>query len=152
MDLPHRATQLFSVHFCPHLCTPEKTSRSVIHPEIASGQARLTPEFFARGLLKKKVYLGGMSILSILLSLELGCHNPPPPLRRPTSSSVNAKPGMSPLGHVGTSSAGIRVLYIQLVAYIPYRVPLRGPTRHAYVSTSMTCTPPYPSQLTRTRS
>jgi hypothetical protein len=27
---------------------------------------------------KKKIYLSGMSILSILLSLEPGCHNPPP--------------------------------------------------------------------------
>jgi hypothetical protein len=56
------------------LCTPGKTSRSVIHPEIAAGPARLTPEFFASGLPKKKVYLGGMSILSILLSFESGCH------------------------------------------------------------------------------
>jgi hypothetical protein len=44
------------------------------HPKIAPGQARLTPEFFAAELPEKKVYLGGMSILSILLSLELGCH------------------------------------------------------------------------------
>jgi hypothetical protein len=44
------------------------------HPEIASGQACLTIEFFAGGLPEKKVYLGGMSILSILLSLESGCH------------------------------------------------------------------------------
>jgi hypothetical protein len=62
------------VHFCPHLCTPSKTSWSVTHPEIALGQARLTLEFFACELLEKKVYLGGMSILSILLSLKLGCH------------------------------------------------------------------------------
>jgi hypothetical protein len=55
------------------LCTPGKTSRSVTHPEISLGQARLTPEFFTGGLLKKKVYLDGMSILSILLSLEPGC-------------------------------------------------------------------------------
>jgi hypothetical protein len=59
------------------LCTPEKTSQSVTHPEIAPGQARLTPEFFAGVLPKKKVYLGGMSILSILLSLESGCHTIP---------------------------------------------------------------------------
>jgi hypothetical protein len=31
------------VHFCLHLCTPKKTSRSVTHPEIALGQACLTP-------------------------------------------------------------------------------------------------------------
>jgi hypothetical protein len=63
------------VHFCPHLCTPRKTSRSITHPKIALGQARLTMEFFTGGLPKKKVYLVGMSILSILLSLESGCHN-----------------------------------------------------------------------------
>jgi hypothetical protein len=56
------------------LCTPGKTSRSVTHSEIAPGQARLTPKFFAGGLPEKKVYLDGMSILSILLSLEAGCH------------------------------------------------------------------------------
>jgi hypothetical protein len=62
------------VHFCPHLCTPRKTSRSVTHPKIALGQAHLTLEFFAGGILEKKVYLGDMSIPSILLSLESGCH------------------------------------------------------------------------------
>jgi hypothetical protein len=41
-------------------------------------QARLTPEFSIGGLPEMKVYLGGMSILSILLSIEPGCHNPPP--------------------------------------------------------------------------
>jgi hypothetical protein len=66
------------VYFCPHLCTPGKTYRLVTHPEIAPGQARITLGFFAGGLPEKKVYLGGMSILSILLSLESGCHNPPP--------------------------------------------------------------------------
>jgi hypothetical protein len=49
----------------------------VTHPEIAPGQARLALEFFAGGLPEKKVYLGGMSILSILLSLESGCHTGP---------------------------------------------------------------------------
>jgi hypothetical protein len=76
------------IDYCPHLCTPGKSFRSVTHPEIAPGQARLTPEFFAGGLLEKKVYLGGMSILSILLSLEPGCHNPPPlEDRRPRRST-----------------------------------------------------------------
>jgi hypothetical protein len=58
------------VHFYIHLCTPEKTSWSITHPEIAPGQARLTLEFFIVGLLKKNIYLDVMSILSILLSLE----------------------------------------------------------------------------------
>jgi hypothetical protein len=42
-------------------------------------------------------------------------------------------------------------MYVQLAAYVPYRVPHRGHTRHAYVSTSLTRTLPYPSQLTRER-
>jgi hypothetical protein len=37
----------------------------------------LNPEFFSIGLPEKKVYLYGMSILSILLSLESGCHISP---------------------------------------------------------------------------
>jgi hypothetical protein len=41
-------------------------------------QACLTLEFSVGGLPEKKVYLGGMSILSILLNIEPGCHNPPP--------------------------------------------------------------------------
>jgi hypothetical protein len=63
------------MHFCSRLCTPGKTFQSIIYPEIALNQACLTPGFFAGGFLEKKVYLGGMSILSILLSLESGCHN-----------------------------------------------------------------------------
>jgi hypothetical protein len=61
-----------------HLCAPEKSSQSVTHPEIALGQTCLTLKFFAVGLLKEKVYLDGMSILSILLNIESGCHNLPP--------------------------------------------------------------------------
>jgi hypothetical protein len=56
------------------MCTQEDF-RLVTHPEIALDQARLTSEFFSVGLLEKKVYLGGMSILSILLNLESGCHS-----------------------------------------------------------------------------
>jgi hypothetical protein len=62
------------MHFCSHLCTPGKTSRSVTHPKIALGQTHLAPEFFTVDLSEKKVYLCGMSILSILLSVQLGCH------------------------------------------------------------------------------
>jgi hypothetical protein len=50
------------------LCAPGNTSRSVTHPEIALGQARLTPEFFTGGLPEKKLQLGGISMLLILLS------------------------------------------------------------------------------------
>jgi hypothetical protein len=50
------------------LCAPGNTSRSVTHPEIAPGQARLTLEFFAGGLPEKKLQLSGISMLLILLS------------------------------------------------------------------------------------
>jgi hypothetical protein len=46
----------------------------VTHPEIALDQACLTLDISAIGLTEKKVYLGGMSILSIILSLEPECH------------------------------------------------------------------------------
>jgi hypothetical protein len=36
----------------------------VTHPEIAPTQAYLTSEFFSVELTEKKVYLGGMSVLS----------------------------------------------------------------------------------------
>jgi hypothetical protein len=55
------------------LCAPGNTFRSVTHPEIAPGQARLTPEFFADRLLEKKLQLGGISMLLILLSRG-GCY------------------------------------------------------------------------------
>jgi hypothetical protein len=52
---------------------PEKLSgRSSII--IALGQACLTQDLFIGGLPEKKVYLGGMRILSILLNIESGCH------------------------------------------------------------------------------
>jgi hypothetical protein len=51
------------------MCTREDFP-TVTHTKIAPSQARLTPEFFSVGLPKKKVYLDGMSIPSILLSLE----------------------------------------------------------------------------------
>src|SRR5688572_30084394 len=77
-EFPHRPTQVFSMHFVLTRAHPGRTSRSVTHPEIAPGQARLTPEFFEDELPEKKLQLVGMSILSILLSLGLGCHSPPP--------------------------------------------------------------------------
>jgi hypothetical protein len=121
----------------------------VTHPEIASGQAHLTSEFFIIGVQKKKVYLGGMRILSILLTLELGCHKSTP-LRRPMTLLVNPKAGTSPLDHNGMSNTGILIPYVQLAAYVPYHVPPRGPTCNAYVPTSLTCMLPYPSQLADT--
>uniref|UniRef100_A0A0E0R073 Uncharacterized protein n=1 Tax=Oryza rufipogon TaxID=4529 RepID=A0A0E0R073_ORYRU len=82
---------------CPHSCALGKNfpvghpsqncsrlrriSRSVTHPKIALGQARLISEFFRDRLPEKK--LQDMSILLILLSLELGYHIllPPPACR-----------------------------------------------------------------------
>jgi hypothetical protein len=69
-------------------------------------------------------------------------------LRRLTSSSVNPKPGTSPLGHVRTYSTVIRVPYVQLAACVLYCFLPRGPTHHAYIPMSLTRTLPYPSQLT----
>src|SRR3954462_7125749 len=50
------------------------TSRSVTHPRIALGQARLTLEFFSNELPEKKLQLVGMGFLSILLSHAPGSH------------------------------------------------------------------------------
>jgi hypothetical protein len=63
--------------FCTFLSSLVRTWEDfpINHPyRIAPDQARLTSEFFAVDLLENKIYLGGMSIVSILLSLELGCH------------------------------------------------------------------------------
>ena len=96
---PHRLTHVFSVHFILTRAHPGRTSRSVTHPQISPGQARLTSEFFGDRLPEKKLQLVDMSILSILLSSWAGMSHPHP-LKRPTSSSVNLKPGTSSLGHV----------------------------------------------------
>jgi hypothetical protein len=130
------------MHFYPHLCTHGKTFQLVTHPEISLGQVCLTLEFFICGFFKKKVYLNDMNILSIILSLKSECHNPP--LRRPTSPSVNPKSRISPLDYVCTSSTDIHIPYIQLAACIPYHVPPRGLTRHTYVPTSLNRMLPYP--------
>jgi hypothetical protein len=145
------------MYFCPYLWAPKKNFRLVTYaeiapityPEIAPREACLTIEFFAIGLQKKKVYLANMSILLILLSIESGCHNPP--LRRPTSSSINTKPGTYPFSHVRTSSTGIHIPYVQLAADVPYRVPPREPTRYTYIPTSLTHMLLYHSQLIHMR-
>src|SRR3954463_185434 len=54
------------------------TFRSVTHPRIALGQARLTLEFFSNELPEKKLQLVSMGILSILLSHASGSHIHPP--------------------------------------------------------------------------
>jgi hypothetical protein len=68
--------------------------------------------------------------------------------RRPRRSTPSQE--RPPLGHVRTSSTDIHVLYVRLAVYVLYRIPPRGPTRHAYVATSLTRTSPYPSKLIRT--
>jgi hypothetical protein len=85
-------------------CTLGKTFLSVTHPKISLGQTRLTQRFFQTRFPKKKMYLTGMSIPLIVLSHEISQSSH---LRRPTSLSVNPKPGTSPLGHVCVSSAVI---------------------------------------------
>jgi hypothetical protein len=67
LDLPHRPTHVFPSHFVLTRVNPGTTSRSVTHPHITPGQARLTSEFFGDELLENKLQLFGMSILSILL-------------------------------------------------------------------------------------
>ena len=108
---------------------PERSSRSVTHPEIAPGQARLTLEFFRDWLPEKKLQLVDMSILSILLSPWAGVSHPHP-LKRPTSSSVNLKSGTSSLGHVP---------YVQCQRRIP---DARALTRHAPVHMPVASAPP----------
>src|SRR6185312_9888639 len=65
---------VFSVHIVLTRAHPGRTSRSVTHPQISPGQARLTSEFFGDQLPEKKLQLIGMNILLILLSPGPGCH------------------------------------------------------------------------------
>ena len=74
IDYPHRPTHVFSAHFVLTRAHPGIISRSVTHPQIAPGQARLTSEFFGDRLPEKKLQLVGMNILLILLSPGPGCH------------------------------------------------------------------------------
>jgi hypothetical protein len=123
---------VFYTHFCRHLCTPSKTSQLITHSEIAPGQARLTLEFLIVGIRKKKVYLDGMSILSILLSIELRCYNPPP-------SKID----------VPRQERFILAMSVRPVLAYAYRTMslLEYPrVMHTY-PTSLTRVLPYPSQL-----
>jgi hypothetical protein len=113
---PQTNTSLSCV-LCPHSCTSGNTSQSVTHPKIALGYARLTQRFLRDRLPKNKMHLVGMSILSILLSIEPGYHNPPL-IRRLTSSSVNPKLGTFPPGHVCVSSVVICHAMCPLQAHI----------------------------------
>ena len=63
LDWPHRPTLVFSAHFVLTRAHPGMTSRSVTHPQIAPGKARLTPEFFSDELPEKKLQLIDTSIL-----------------------------------------------------------------------------------------
>src|SRR6185312_11541188 len=77
IDCPHIPTPVFSAHFVLTRAHPGRISRSVTHPQISPGQARLTSEFFGDRLLEKRLQLIGMSILLILLSPGPGCHTNP---------------------------------------------------------------------------
>jgi hypothetical protein len=76
IEQPSQTNTSLLCAICPHSYVPEKTSRSVTHPNIALGQARLTKRFFRYMLPKNKIHLIGMSTL---LSLGLGYNHPPGP-------------------------------------------------------------------------
>jgi hypothetical protein len=70
---PQTNTSLFYA-LCSHSCAPGKDF-PVGHPSSnRSRPSTLNLEFFLDELPEKKVYLVDMSILSILLSPEPGCH------------------------------------------------------------------------------
>jgi hypothetical protein len=117
---------------CLHSCAPNKTSRSVNYPKIALGQARLSQRLF-RGRLSKKMYLVGMSILSILLSLGPGYQNP-------TGSRYHNPPLLEDrCPHRSNSSQEPSLLVIYVCPLSSYDMPcdhLRAHKRHApYVQT-----------------
>jgi hypothetical protein len=71
---PHTNTSLFCA-LCPHSCAPGNNF-PIGHPSSnRSRPSTLNLEFFSDELPEKKVYLVDMSILSILLSPEPGCHS-----------------------------------------------------------------------------
>jgi hypothetical protein len=57
LDCPHRSTLVFSVHFVLTRAHPGSTSRSVTHPQIAPGQARLTWSSFQMSFRKRRYTL-----------------------------------------------------------------------------------------------
>ena len=102
-------TSLFCA-LCPHSCAPGKnflvaplgrTSLSVTH--------RSRPSTLNLGVLKR--WASGKKVTTYWYAYPINPIKPwarvlhPHPLRRPTSSSVNPRPGTSPLGHVRVSSA-----------------------------------------------
>jgi hypothetical protein len=110
--------------------------------QIAPSQAHLTWRFFWDRLPKKKMHLVDMITLLILLSLRPGYnhllgpgyHNPP--LRRPTSLSVNPKPGTSPLSHVCVSSVVICHAMWPLRAHMRHAPYTWTPSPHTPVKTT----------------
>ena len=74
-------------------------SRLVTHPQIYAGQARLTSEFFWRSASGKEVATCWYEYPINPIKPRAGVSHTHP-LKRPTSSSVNPKPGTSSLGHV----------------------------------------------------
>jgi hypothetical protein len=58
-------------------------------------------------------------------------------LERPTSPSVNPKPETYPLLTTSMSSTSKYIPYIQLEAYVSYRVPPSELTHHAYIPMSL---------------
>jgi hypothetical protein len=71
---PHTNTSLFYA-LCPHSCAPGKDFPVGYPSPNRSGPSTLNPEFLWSEFPEKKLQLVDMSILSILLSPEPGCHN-----------------------------------------------------------------------------
>jgi hypothetical protein len=65
--MPDRRS-IYFVLTCAHL---KENFQSIIHPEIALRQVCLTLKFVIVEFSEKKIYLDGMSILSIILRLRV---------------------------------------------------------------------------------
>ena len=109
--LPSQTNTSLFCTLCPYSCAPRKNFL-VGHPSSNfSGPSMLNLGVLWRPASGKKLQLVDMSILSILLSSWAGVSHTHP-LKRPTSSSVNPKPGTSSLGYVPY------VLYFKLLPFI----------------------------------
>ena len=143
---------MFSAHFVLTHAHPGITSRSVTHPQIAPGQARLTSEFFGYRLPEKKLQLVGMSILLILLSPGPGCHMLTPLRdRRPRRSIPSQEHPFLATSRTSSASSPCATS-VRPVPTVPVPCPCvqcqrripdaRALTRHAPVHMPVASTPP----------
>jgi hypothetical protein len=97
IDCPHRPTQVFSTHFVLTRAHLRRTSRSV-------GPSTLNFRVLWRLASGKEVTTCWYEYpINPVKSWARMLHHHP--LKRPTSSSINSKPGTSSLGHVRVSCA-----------------------------------------------